>query len=362
MKTRKYNPEIDLAKFLFSVVIVLYHSTKLTSCAGEGIMPFGFLATDFFFMVSGYLMVKSSKKYEERPLGKSTFDFLMSKVKSLYPYLVFSFVIAFVARQIIFFSEGSRPIVKLFKDTVASLHEVILLQGSGIDFGKIYNGPTWYISSMLIAMAILFPILMKKKEWFVNIGSLAAAVLVYAFISQEKGTLNSLGWSGFVSFGVLRAIAGLSLGVFLTSLTDKIAASPLKLNKFGKIALALLEGVLGLTLLLLMQNEGKNEFDFVAILLIFFICLIIFSSESALSEILPEKLCRLLGRLSLVIYFNHRIMVFLLNAFAPELSYKRSLVIYIAASALLVALAEVIVPKTKNLAGKILMRLFIRKD
>lgn len=343
MAAKKYNSEIDLAKFLFSIIIVLYHSNKLVAAEGFELLPFGYTATDFFFMVSGYLMVKSSKRYEAAPLGKSTFDFVFNKIKSFYPYLFFAFVVAFVVRQFSFRLEKDFSVVTFLKDSVLAINEVLLLHNTGIDFGKIYNGPTWYISAMIFSMAIIFPILLRFKEWFVNIGSLVIAVVCYAFTSQEKGTLNSLGWNGFTSMGILRAIAGLCLGCFLCALIDRVNSKEIVLKKKAKVLLWLAEAAMFALLLVIMQFEGENRYDYIAVILIFFICFIILSGLTGFKELLHEKLCSFLGKASLVIYFNHRVVIFFLNAVAPDLAYEKTILLYFVCSAVMAAAAQIVV-------------------
>ncbi len=355
MAKKKFNPEIDLLKFVFSIIIVLYHTKNLTaiSSADISILPYGFTGVEFFFIISGYLMVKSSRKFEGNPIGKSTADFLINKIKSFYPYFIFSFAAAFIVRQFTFFVDKDQSIVAFLKGSVLSINEILLLHNTGVDFGTIYNGPTWYLSAMIVGMAIIFPILLKHKNWFVNLGALVVPVLIYAFSSQEKGTLNSLGWSGFLNYGILRAIAGLSLGCFIGAMINRLQDNNITLRRFFKIALWFVEiGLFGL-LLVIMQFEGKNRFDYIAVIITFFICFIMLSGLTGIQNILPRKLCSLLGRFSLVVYLNHRYVAFLINTVAPELSPKETFVVYIVASVIVAIAAEIIVTLAKLIWSKI---------
>ena len=54
---------VDIFKFIFSIVILLHHSYKLPSFNGEHyILQSGALAVDFFFIISGYFMMKRVDK------------------------------------------------------------------------------------------------------------------------------------------------------------------------------------------------------------------------------------------------------------------------------------------------------------
>ena len=58
----KRNQTIELLRFFFAVVIVLYHGRVIFPIS---LFPSGYLAVEFFFIVSGYMMVKSSKKQQD---------------------------------------------------------------------------------------------------------------------------------------------------------------------------------------------------------------------------------------------------------------------------------------------------------
>ena len=154
MATKKYNPQIDIAKFLFSIIIILYHSNKLVSLDFH-LFQYGYTAVEFFFMITGYLMVCSSKKFDPTIPGKSTVTFTINKIKSFYLYFLISFAVAFIVRNLSFYIDKTLTWEKLFDNTILSINEIFLLHTSGIDFGKIYNGPTWYLSAMIIAILIL---------------------------------------------------------------------------------------------------------------------------------------------------------------------------------------------------------------
>lgn len=79
MKTKRVG-EIELFRFLLTIVIMILHSQYLL---GDDI-PFlsGSLAVEFFFIVSGYLMMASIKKLNNKPinsLANETVGFVWKK-------------------------------------------------------------------------------------------------------------------------------------------------------------------------------------------------------------------------------------------------------------------------------------------
>lgn len=334
---KKHNYELDLAKFMFSIVILIYHCNKLYIGEETTLLKFGYIATEFFFIVSGYLMVASSHRYQDKAIGRSTLDFIINKIKGFYPYLLIGFVFTFVVRQYVFSLERSITNTVL-GDAVASMSELLLLHTSGINFATIYNGPSWYLSSMVVAMILLFPLLLKFKEWYTNIGGLGIAIFTYAFISQNNPTVNGTKiWMHFADMGVLRAIAGLSLGIFLFGLVNRVKEKNIRLNKKGCALVITVELIMYVILAWIMQDlhklRGKTQFDYIMIILIFGICFIIFSGITRISDKLPAKICSFLGRLSLPIYLNHRAFIYLYQSFNLNLSYKKTVALLLVSTA-----------------------------
>lgn len=341
MAAKKYNPQIDVAKFLFSIVVILYHSNKLVALDFH-ILPYGYTAVEFFFMISGFLMVASSKKFDPQLPGRSTFNFTINKIKGFYLYFLIAFAVAFFARNFAFYLENTLTKASFFNNALLSLNEILLLHTSGIDFGKIYNGPTWYLSAMIFAMMFLFPIVLKFKEWITGSGGLVIAVFLYAIISREKGNLNTVAWWEITSFGIMRALAGLSLGCFLFGLVERVNESKLKLRAVPKILLFVCE--LGLTalLLLVMQFNGGSRFDFLALILIFFITFFVLSGLTTPENMGGKRFFGILGKFSLVAYLNHRSVIYFLNGVASEFPPKIVFVAYIIGILVSCLFAEII--------------------
>ncbi len=344
MAAKRQNHELSLAKFIFAILIVVIHTKSYATKLGvEPFFSAGWSGTEFFFIVSGYLMAISARKFEGQPIGKSTFDFVMRKIKSIYPFYIIGLIISFAAIQLVFITSNTDR--SIFEDIMLSLNELLLLQGSGIKFELFYNGPTWYISAMIIAMMVLFPILVKFRDWYVNIGGLTISVFVYAFISQNVVTFNgTTTWIHFTTLGILRAVAGLSLGVFLFGLVDKIKQRDFTLKAGGRVLLFLSEIGAGVILFYIMKNltklKGKYQFDFIMIVIITYICFVIFSELTQINNILPAKLCAFLGKISLPVYLLHRAVVWFYMALDINLSLKKFLLVYLATTVAVVIVAH----------------------
>ena len=56
------NRALEFYRFLFSIVIVLYH---YRSQVYDGFLPSGYISVEFFFILSGFLMTAGLYKYIE---------------------------------------------------------------------------------------------------------------------------------------------------------------------------------------------------------------------------------------------------------------------------------------------------------
>ncbi|HCA56040.1 MAG TPA: hypothetical protein DEO95_11320, partial [Ruminococcaceae bacterium] len=68
MKSSARNGKIDLLKFLFSIMVIIFHFGK--GLYNYDLFTKGYIAVEFFFITSGFLFAKSLAKY---PYQKDTF-------------------------------------------------------------------------------------------------------------------------------------------------------------------------------------------------------------------------------------------------------------------------------------------------
>ena len=107
---------------------------------------------------------------------------------------------------------------------------------------------------------------------------------------------------GFVFSGILKAIAGISLGAIAFEL-----ASKLKEKNFSRGIFTIIEVVLLFSELYLMHldNAFLDQIEIFEIFIIFFIIVIIISGKSLTYGLLDNKLSLFLGKFSMVLFMNH---------------------------------------------------------
>ena len=101
MGVKKRNCELDLLRFIFSVIVMFFHGKKMFDSYDGGLFQYGYTAVEFFFVVSGYLMALSAQKYTGENIAADTFDFMKKKLKTLIPFLLGAFAVSFISVEII---------------------------------------------------------------------------------------------------------------------------------------------------------------------------------------------------------------------------------------------------------------------
>jgi len=118
----KRNSAIDYLKFIFSLVIFLYHYNL--------IFDGGYIVVEGFFMISGYLMFRSvNKRREEDELPDATARFVWNKYKALFFPLLFSAISGFLIYDLVVFSP---TLTESLSDIPLLLFEVFPLQSRAL--------------------------------------------------------------------------------------------------------------------------------------------------------------------------------------------------------------------------------------
>lgn len=344
------NYEIEFFKFLFSIVILVFHS-KLFACVdgNPNLLPKGYLGVEFFFMVSGYFMAMSVESNAKKGLEPSPFQFVFKRGWRLVPALLFGFIVSFVVWNCVCEPKSARDI---FIALTYAIPEITLTGYLGVNFRSYYyNGPTWYISSMLVIMFVLYPFLKKYKEKFGCYIAPILAVFSYSIISFKRGDLATLReWMGFVLGSSLRACGGICLGITVYYICKKAKESSIKLNIAGKVVVQILEVAICLTLYMYMAKLYTSDYhyasDYMFVFFSFILLIIIFGKDVDTSKIFGAKPMQWLYKLSLPIYINQRVFAHYLNEVHPEYEFSKSIAIYFIGT---IALAIISIPITKGI-------------
>lgn len=294
------NSEVELLRFLLAALVMLYHGNDLINAGGGvKIIRCGHLAVDVFFMLSGYLMMRSIARQEDGGTVMSTPRFLMHKVKAFFPELV---IATLVACGVLICADGATAgsciccLNSVFKD-ISLLKMCNLVSPTA----GIVNGPTWYLSSMVLAMGLLYPLLKRCGVTALLVG---AALCILGCIIVETGTLASpYEWMGFTYKGNLRAFADLALGAAAYP-----AAQAMLRHKFPPVYKGLM-ACAKYTLLTFafacICLTGKYSGAFLIAAWLYLV--LAFGGNTLDCALFRNKLVLFLGRFSLPLYLSHRV-------------------------------------------------------
>ncbi|MBR3864453.1 MAG: hypothetical protein IKJ19_05020 [Clostridia bacterium] len=166
----KRNSFFELYRFLFAMWVVWYHGFFTFK---SQYFDDGYLAVEFFFLLSGFFFLKSIEKYKDSSYMRGLFKMVWSKIKPL--GLAFLVGVVFVIWQRV-------------------------LEGQSVLFGYL-----WYIPIMLLAFVVIYTLHRVLKSKLSFIISLIAIVIIsylilYLPIVEKLGVARGF---GAVSMGVL---------------------------------------------------------------------------------------------------------------------------------------------------------------
>ncbi len=336
------NGMIEFLRFVFCVAVVLLHSGVLFSEQSKP-LKYGSYAVEFFFIVSGYLMIKSIKKAEsaelKTSLGRETCAFLRHKFCPLMPYLILVFIYGLIIHYI--FIRDSLEYTDTYAYFITSLGELLGLRMTGLKV-QVLNGNIWYISAMLIAMLPLYPLARKLGDRFTHIIAPFTAVMLIGWISRCDAKLETPGaWTSLGHIGTVRAFAALCLGCAVFAVVEAVKERPYK--RWFRATMTVVEWVGYAVVIATMQIAGKKSVQMMMIYLTAALVALTFSGITYSQRFMSGKLVYALGKFSLPLYIFHYIMRYTLQYLKLDLPTEQQFAIYIGGALAVSALSEAMI-------------------
>lgn len=211
---------LDALRFLAAAFIVLYHfgpSAPVDLAETWPVLSRGWLATDFFLLLSGYVLGRAYGP----ALDGGTLDgpaFLARRVARVWPghlMILAGFVVLVGATTVL----GLGPLHPERFGLPELISEIALIQAWGVTHQAAWNEPSWTLSALVVCYA-LFPLAWRLSQPIAGrLSALAAALTV--LLGAGGLSLSMLGqslWDLPFHLGVIRAaplfLAGLLLARF----------------------------------------------------------------------------------------------------------------------------------------------------
>lgn len=305
----KRNGEIDFLRFLFSIVIVFTH---FNNNYHFGFFTNGSIAVEFFFIVSGFLMATHVKRMKNKPatsaeIADATWSFIIRKVSSFFSYYICAIFLSLVIRNILI---RHASLFTVAKDLLRSI-PTFTLTFMGLNYSNmsLYVGNTWYLSAMIIAMFILYPLLLKSFQFSTKVVFPLLSLFIIGYLYNIYGTITKWDkWVGFCYVGILRAVAEIALGASLYHLSSALNARYSQLNHSAALPVKLLLTAVkfGCYLVFLFHAYGFSIGKNYSIHALLTCSIAIVLSFSNVGYLIPDSaLTRYLGKISLPIFIFH---------------------------------------------------------
>ena len=316
-QSSSWNLEFDLWKFIASVFILLVHSYSIF---GERLLcRRGWIAVELFLIITGFLFAqsvsKNSSPFSAESVGGETWAFLARKFRSLLPF----YVVGFAG---IYLCQGH--LLLLPKTHADALFDFILLREHGWSTRSL-QGVNWYLSCMLAVQFVLYPLLRWRFKLFSQwvapvVGIFLTGWLLSHYGSVAPGFGNR---TSFASANLYRTFAEICLGIFAWEISHWLQGVELKGSRRKLLAIV---GSLMPAIAFGMASITMERWTIPVILLLFFlfVCL----SSAGLSELryrLPIAPCKILGRLSMVLFLTHTAVRVFLRGLSGHCSFLRNL-------------------------------------
>ena len=291
--TKKHlrNSLLELYRFLFAMWVVWYHGYFLFS---NRFFDHGYLAVEFFFILSGFYFLKGMDKYKDKPFFSGLGKMLWDKVKPL----GFPFVVGLV---------------------------FVVWQGV-LEAKPVLMGYLWYIPIMLLAFALIYTIRRLVKGRLPFVISLAA-IAVVSYLILYIPIVEQL--------GVARGLGAVSLGVLISLIPKRIFK--IKMINLNAIFVVLLF----FTVLLLAFLPKENLISEYFLVLLLMPALIYFTSTLSFNF----KFFNFLGSLSFLIYSYQCVLRIIKAYFNPKQYW---LFIILIGMVLLTKLCYFLIKRAKN--------------
>lgn len=303
---------LDALRGIAAIMVVLMHGFEIY-CKGDShkmIINHGYLAVDFFFMLSGYVMAHA---YDDRWDKMTIGDFLKRRLIRLHPLIIIGMTLG----ALLFFFQASSIFPKIANTSISQLlltlvigYTIIPVSPSmdirGWNEMHPLNGATWSLFFEYIANILHVFILRKLSNKILSIlVFLAAVALIHLAVMGKTGDLIG-GWSTEpeqLKIGITRLLFPYMAGMLLRRLIHPTRKTTTT-NTFYLTSIILI-------CVLCFNRFGGNErlwlnglYESMVVILVFPI-IIYLGANNSINESKTTKVSNFLGNISYPLYITH---------------------------------------------------------
>ncbi|MBS7564254.1 acyltransferase [Mucilaginibacter sp. Bleaf8] len=293
LQTKQHFEVLDGLRGIAALAVVTFHFMEwIYTNPANNFIGHGFLAVDFFFCLSGFVI---GYAYDDRIAKMGMLEFFKSRIIRLHPLVVLGSVLGLLA--FLFDPFGGHPELystdKIILTFVCSVLLIPLpvIADRGFNLFS-FNAPSWSLFWEYVANMVYALVLYRLSRGYLLLLTILSAAAI-CFVSYHSGNLLG-GWSGPTFWD---GSARISYS-FLAGLLIYRSGWMIK-NNLGFIGIAIL-----LFLPFIMPFSKLNWVSEPLIVLFYFPLLIALGAGAGLAPGL-KSLCSFLGKISYPLYMTH---------------------------------------------------------
>ncbi len=293
LQTKQHFEILDGLRGIASLAVVIFHFMEwVYTDPGKNFIGHGFLAVDFFFCLSGFVIAYA---YDDRMAKMGILEFFKSRIIRLHPLVIAGSVLGLLA--FLFDPFGGDPgsfstsrIILLFLCSALLIPFPVMADRGFNLFGL--NAPSWSLFWEYVANIVYAFVLCRLKRGMLIVLTIISGI-VLCFVSYRAGNLLG-GWSGPTFWdGGARILYSFSAGLLIYRSNWIIK------NKLGFGGLSVL-----LFLAFVMPYTSWSRVTEPLVVLFYFPLLIALGAGTTLKPGL-KKICIFSGKISYPLYMTH---------------------------------------------------------
>ncbi len=312
---------LDVVRTLLAILVALGHFF-LWNQVSNVIPSSFFMAVDFFFVLSGFVLTQSVLADPNQAFQKFITRFFLRRVFRLYPLYLLIFAIT-TALLLWYYGTDAGSLLQFF--TSLTLWQAMGPHNTAVHiFADTPIGIAWSVSVELWASLVFFSFvyaLRVQPKYLVSFCLLVAAagLALMIFFSPNLMNVNLQGLGRLMTFGEIRGFLGFACGC-LGYLIYRLCHAR-DTNRKWSWTLTELAVIVITCALYLHRGTYNRNFEFIAPLLAMIAIILIALKRGALAEALYNPRLAALRPLSYAIYLVHPLFVLLFRhehwAFTP---------------------------------------------
>lgn len=322
--SKKHFLILDALRGVAAIVVVLFHILEVYSNGDhvKQIINHGYLAVDFFFMLSGYVMAHA---YDDRWGRMTVKDFFKRRLIRLHPMIILGMTIG----AICFYFGKSSYFPKIAATPVWMVFLILLIGYTmipvppsmdirGWDETYPLNGPGWSLSFEYVANILHALVIRRMSKLVLSFFVLLAAIaLIHLVITSPEGDIIG-GWSltsQQLKIGFTRLLFPYMAGMLLRRAIKVMEKKKIKTFFWCSLLLII---VLSFPRVGGYKHLWENGLYESLVIILVFPAIVYLGALGEIKGLFTTKLCTFLGDISYPLYITHYPFIYIYSAWVVE--------------------------------------------